>query len=121
MDRVLLASGKVVYELEAEREKRADERTAILRLEQLYPLAGDEIARQLAEYPNAELVLVQDEPMNQGAYPFLALNLPQQLAANGYTKPLRAVSRPASASTATGSSKKHAVEEAALLAAAFQR
>ncbi len=121
VDRVLLASGKVVYELEAEREKRGDQRTAILRLEQLYPLAGDEIARQMADYPNAELVLVQDEPMNQGAYPFLALNLPQQLAAHGYSKPLRAVSRPASASTATGSSKKHAVEEAAILAAAFQR
>ncbi|MBK6886834.1 MAG: multifunctional oxoglutarate decarboxylase/oxoglutarate dehydrogenase thiamine pyrophosphate-binding subunit/dihydrolipoyllysine-residue succinyltransferase subunit [Tetrasphaera sp.] len=121
VDRVLLASGKVVYELEAEREKRGDQRTAILRLEQLYPLAGDQIARMMAEYPNADLVHVQDEPRNQGAYPFLALNLPEQLLANGFTRPLLSVSRPASASPATGSSKKHAVEEAALLAAAFNR
>ena len=121
VDRVLLASGKVVYELEAEREKRGDQRTVILRLEQLYPLAGDAIARHLAHYPNAELVHVQDEPKNQGAYPFLALNLPELLAAHGYTKPLRSVSRPASASPASGSSKKHAAEQATLLAAAFDR
>ncbi|MEI2777063.1 MAG: multifunctional oxoglutarate decarboxylase/oxoglutarate dehydrogenase thiamine pyrophosphate-binding subunit/dihydrolipoyllysine-residue succinyltransferase subunit [Tetrasphaera sp.] len=121
VDRVLLASGKAVYELEAERDKRGDERTAILRLEQLYPVAGAELARALAEYPNAELVLVQDEPMNQGSWPFLALNLPPALAAHGHTAPIRVISRPASASPATGSSKKHAVEEAALLAAAFDR
>ncbi|WP_344065880.1 multifunctional oxoglutarate decarboxylase/oxoglutarate dehydrogenase thiamine pyrophosphate-binding subunit/dihydrolipoyllysine-residue succinyltransferase subunit [Nostocoides vanveenii] len=121
VDRVLLASGKVVYELEAEREKRGDQRTAILRLEQIYPLPADEIAAALAQYPNAELVLVQDEPKNQGSYPFLGLNLPPELAERGYTKPLRVVSRPASASPATGSSKKHAAEEAILLAAAFDR
>ncbi|MFN8028994.1 MAG: multifunctional oxoglutarate decarboxylase/oxoglutarate dehydrogenase thiamine pyrophosphate-binding subunit/dihydrolipoyllysine-residue succinyltransferase subunit [Dermatophilaceae bacterium] len=121
VDRVLLASGKVVYELEAEREKRGDQRTAILRLEQIYPLPADEIAAALAQYPNAELVLVQDEPKNQGCYPFLGLNLPPELAERGYTKPLRVASRPASASPATGSSKKHAAEEAILLAAAFDR
>ena len=121
VDRVLLASGKVVYELEAEREKRGDQRTAILRLEQIYPLPADEIAAALAQYPNAELVLVQDEPKNQGSYPFLGLNLPPELAERGYTKPLRVVARPASASPATGSSKKHAAEEATLLAAAFDR
>ncbi len=121
VDRVLLASGKVVYELEAERDKRGDTRTAILRLEQLYPLADAEIAEALGAYPNAELVLVQDEPKNQGAYPFLALNLPEALAERGYERPLRVVCRPASASPASGSSKKHAAEQETLLSAAFDR
>jgi len=121
VDRVLLASGKVVYELEAEREKRGDTRTAILRLEQLYPLADAEIVEALRQYPQAELVMVQDEPMNQGAWPYLGLNLPAALAEHGYTKPLRVIARPASASPATGSSKKHAAEQQALLDAAFGR
>ena len=121
VDRVLLASGKIVYELEAEREKRGDAHTAILRLEQLYPLADGDLVVALRDYPNAELVLVQDEPRNQGAWPFLALNLPEALAARGYTKPLRAVTRAASASPATGSSKKHAIEQQELLDAAFER
>ncbi len=121
VDRVLLASGKVVYELEAEREKRGDTRTAILRLEQLYPLASNEIVEALNTYPNAELMLVQDEPQNQGAWPYLGLNLPPALAERGYTRPVRVVARAASASPATGSSKKHAIEQQALLDAAFTR
>ena len=81
--RVLLASGKVVYDLEAEREQaRATRSTAIVRVEQLAPLPAAEIAAALAEYPGAELVWVQDEPANQGAWPFMALNLPQALAAH---------------------------------------
>ena len=120
-DRVLLASGKVVYELEAERIKREDTRTAILRLEQLYPLPSRELVEALKAYPNAELVMVQDEPKNQGAWPFLALNLPEALRERGYDKGVRVASRQASASPATGSSKKHALEEAALMAAAFDR
>ena len=121
VDRVLLASGKVVYELEAERIKREDTRTAILRLEQLYPLPSRELVEALKAYPNAELVMVQDEPKNQGAWPFLALNLPEALRERGYDKGVRVASRQASASPATGSSKKHALEEAALMAAAFDR
>ncbi len=121
VDRVLIASGKVVYELESEREKRGDTRTAIVRLEQLYPLAGKEIAAALAVYPNAEVMVVQDEPRNQGAWPFLALNLPEVLAEHGIHTPIRVAARPPSASTASGSSKKHALEEAALMAAAFDR
>ena len=111
----------MVYELEAEREKRGDTRTAILRLEQLYPLASNEIVEALNTYPNAELMLVQDEPQNQGAWPHLGLNLPPALAERGYTRPVRVVARAASASPATGSSKKHAIEQQALLDAAFTR
>ena len=119
--RVLLAAGKVVYDLEAERAKREDEETAILRLERFYPLPGKELAAELAEYPNAEVVLVQEEPSNMGAWPFLALNLPADLAQHGETRPLSVVARPASASPAAGTAKKHAAEQAELIRTAFER
>ncbi|WP_179423413.1 multifunctional oxoglutarate decarboxylase/oxoglutarate dehydrogenase thiamine pyrophosphate-binding subunit/dihydrolipoyllysine-residue succinyltransferase subunit [Pedococcus badiiscoriae] len=119
--RVLLASGKVVYDLEAARDKAEDTSTAILRVEQLAPLPAKEIAAELAKYPGAEVVWVQDEPVNQGAWPFMALNLPQALAQLGETRQLRVVSRKASASPATGSSKRHAEQQAELIAAAFAR
>ena len=121
VDRVLLASARVVYDLEAEREKRGDKRTAIVRVEQLAPIPGKEIAEAIAEYPNAELVWVQDEPKNQGAWPFMALNLPEVLAEFGEKRSLRVVSRQAAASPATGSPKRHAAQLAQLLAGAFDR
>ncbi len=119
--RVLLASSRVVYDLEAEREKRGDAQTAIVRVEQLAPIPAQEIADELAKYPHAEVVWVQDEPKNQGAWPFMALNLPEQLAALGEHRPLRVVSRPASAAPATGSSKRHQAQSAELMKQAFDR
>jgi 2-oxoglutarate dehydrogenase E1 component len=121
VSRVLIAAGKCVYELEAERAKREDQQTAIIRLEQYYPLPAADIAAELAKYPEAEVVVVQDEPANQGGWPFLAMNLPSALAALGEHRPLKVVSRKASASPSTGSSKKHAVEQAELMARAFDR
>ena len=119
--RVLVAAGKCVYELEAERAKRGDTSTEILRLEQYYPLPAAELAAAFAKHPGAELVIVQDEPVNQGGWPFLALNLPAALAAHGETRSIRVVARKASASPSTGSSKKHQAEQAELMAAAFDR
>ncbi len=117
--RVLLASSRVVYDLEAERDKRNDGTTVIHRVEQLYPIPVEEIVAAVREYPNAELVWVQDEPANQGAWPFMALNLQPALAEHGETRQLRRASRAAAASPATGSSKKHAVELKNLVAEAF--
>ncbi len=119
--RVLLAAGKVVHDLEAEREKRGDTETAILRLEQYYPLPAADLAKQLERYPDAEVVVVQDEPKNMGAWPFLALNLPPALADLGEHRPLRVVSRAPSASPASGSPRKHQAEQADLVARAFNR
>jgi len=119
--RVLLASGKVIYDLEAERSKRSDTTTAILRVEQLAPVATDEILAAIKAYPGAEIMWVQDEPANQGAWPFMAMNLPQALASRGETRVLQVASREASASPATGSSKKHALQQAELIATAFDR
>ena len=114
---MLLCSGKVYYDLLAERTKRGDRRTAIVRLEQLYPLDVVAVNQAIGAFPHAQLVWVQDEPANQGAWPFIALNLPEHLGG----RPLLRVSRPASASPAAGSSKKHAAEQATLVRQSFDR
>ena len=107
VDRVLLCSGKVYYDLEAERAKREDTETAIVRVEQLYPLPVEEIARRARRLPaSAELVWVQEEPANQGAWPFMALNLPRASGRAAEAAAWRVVARPASASPATGSTQE---------------
>jgi 2-oxoglutarate dehydrogenase E1 component len=116
VDRVLLCSGKVYWDLVAQRTERQDERTAIVRLEQLYPLDHEALRTALAPFDGAELVWVQDEPRNQGAWSYVSLAMPQVVGA-----PVRAVSRPASASTAAGSAKAHQAEQADLLRGAFER
>ena len=121
VDRVLFASGKVVHELDAERAKREDTATAIIRVEQLYPIPVEEIREVAARYPGAELMWVQDEPRNQGAWPLMAQWLHEDLSRVGETRPWRVVARKASASPATGSTKKHAAEQAELMDQAFIR
>ncbi len=113
--RVLFCSGKVYWDLLAEAQKRGDGTTAIVRVEQLYPTPVDEIKAAYAEYPNAELVWVQDEPANQGPWTYIGLFLPRYMDG----KVAKLVSRPASASPATGSAKSHAVEQADLVQRAF--
>ena len=113
--RVLFCSGKVYWDLLAEAEKRGDQQTAIVRVEQLYPTPVDEIKKVYAQYPNAELFWVQDEPANQGPWTYIGLFLPKYM--DGQVAKL--ISRPASASPATGSAKHHAVEQADLVERAF--
>jgi 2-oxoglutarate dehydrogenase E1 component len=115
VQRVLLVSGRLYYDLLAARTKSKDTTTAIVRIEQLYPLPQAEIAAELAKYPNAEVVWTQDEPNNQGAWTYLALNLAPTL-----DRPLNVVSRPASAATSAGSMKRHAAEESTLIEEAFR-
>ncbi|WP_336645169.1 multifunctional oxoglutarate decarboxylase/oxoglutarate dehydrogenase thiamine pyrophosphate-binding subunit/dihydrolipoyllysine-residue succinyltransferase subunit [Microbacterium sp. USHLN186] len=109
--RVLVHSGKIHWDLRSELEKNPDPQIALVRLEQLYPTPIDELKAITDSYPNAELVWVQDEPENQGAWPFLAL----EFAEVPGDRQFRAVTRPAAASPATGSSKVHAAEQVALL------
>ncbi|HEX8631866.1 MAG TPA: multifunctional oxoglutarate decarboxylase/oxoglutarate dehydrogenase thiamine pyrophosphate-binding subunit/dihydrolipoyllysine-residue succinyltransferase subunit [Catenuloplanes sp.] len=116
--RVLLCSGKVYYDLLAARADRGIDDTAILRMEQLYPLPVEELRAALATYPNAEdFAWVQEEPANQGAWSFVALNLLEHL--DGVR--LRRISRPAAAAPAGGSAKLHDAEQAALVEAALPR
>jgi 2-oxoglutarate dehydrogenase E1 component len=113
--RVLFCSGKIYWDLLAEAEKRNDQHTAIVRVEQLYPTPVDEIKAVYAQYPGAQLFWVQDEPANQGPWTYIGLFLPKYMG--GQVAQL--VSRPASASPATGSAKRHAVEQADLVERAF--
>lgn len=115
VNRVILCSGKVYWDLLAEAEKRGDRTTAIIRVEQLYPTPVDEIKAAYAQYPGAELVWVQDEPANQGPWTYIGLFLPKYMDG----KVAKIVARPASASPATGSSKQHAAEQADLIQRAF--
>src|SRR5439155_22181122 len=90
--------------------------SAILRAERIYPLPANELTAALADFPaDANLIWVQEEPANQGAWPFIALRLPEHLEG----RPLLRVSRNASAAPSTGSHHMHEVEQAALLEAAF--
>ncbi len=116
VDRVILTAGKVYYDLLAQAQKNNDERVAFVRLEQLYPLKTDQIREALAPFGNAEVVWVQDEPENQGAWPFLALNLPEQLG-----RKISVVARPASASPAVGTAKIHKQEQTSLIERALAR
>ena len=112
--RVILCSGKVYYDLIAERAKRNDTSTAIVRVEQLYPMPEAEIQAALSAHPDAQVRWVQDEPANQGAWPFYGLNLPARIG-----KLITPISRAASASPATGNHHHHDDEQIALIQAAF--
>jgi len=110
--RVLLHAGKLHYDLLAELEKTGESRVALVRVEQLYPTPIDALKATLASYPGAEVAWVQEEPENQGAWPFINQNVVPQLG------PIRVISRTASAATAAGSSKRSATELAELIATA---
>jgi 2-oxoglutarate dehydrogenase E1 component len=113
--RVVLSSGKLHYDLLAARRKAQDSSVALLRLEQLYPLPGEEISDLLAGFPSAtDVVWAQEEPANQGAWSYIALNLPDVLPEG---RRLRRISRAAGASPAAGSSKVHEAEQSALVQA----
>jgi 2-oxoglutarate dehydrogenase E1 component len=115
---ILIASGKVGHELRAERRRRKDSSTAILFLDQLYPLPRAEITAAIAEHPNArEVVWVQEEPGNMGALGYVLPRLERLAKASGLS--VRSVKRSASASPATGSAKAHELEQKTLLALAF--
>ncbi len=115
--RVIYCSGKIYWDLVAERAKLGETSTAIVRVEQLYPFPIAEFIQVANKHPQANLLWVQDEPANQGPYPFVALNTLEAL--EGRT--LRRVSRRATASPATGSHHLHEEEQHALITEAFTR
>ncbi|WNM30184.1 multifunctional oxoglutarate decarboxylase/oxoglutarate dehydrogenase thiamine pyrophosphate-binding subunit/dihydrolipoyllysine-residue succinyltransferase subunit [Streptomyces sp. Li-HN-5-11] len=124
--KIVFCAGKVYYDLDAERKKRGVTDTAIIRLERLYPLPGAELQAEIKKYPNAEKYLwTQEEPANQGAWPFIALNLIDHLdLAVGADVPpgerLRRISRPHSSSPAVGSAKRHQAEQEQLVREVFE-
>jgi 2-oxoglutarate dehydrogenase E1 component len=113
--RVVLCSGKIYYELAAARAEAGRTDVAIVRVEQLYPLGVEELNVELAKYPNAQLVWAQEEPANMGAYPFMALNLPEHVG----NRPIYRASRKASASPAVGSASVHEAQQREVVATAL--
>ncbi len=118
--RVLMCSGKVYYDLLDRREQTGRDDVYILRLEQFYPWPMQSLRKELARFPAAELVWVQEEPKNMGGWsfadPWIELTLERTETS---AKRARYVGRPASASTAAGIGKRHAAELDAFLTDAF--
>ena len=108
--KVLLVAGKIYYDLKAEIDKRSLSGIAVVRLEQFYPFPATDLQQIAAKYPGAQFVWVQDEPENQGAWPFMVME-----ARSAGLPGLSVVSRPRSASPATGSSKRSQVEAQLIL------
>ncbi|MEA3057652.1 MAG: 2-oxoglutarate dehydrogenase component, partial [Sphingomonadales bacterium] len=119
--RLVLCSGKVAYELIEARDKAGDHGTEIMRIEQLYPFPSEPLVKRLKAMPKLEDVIwTQEEPKNNGAWSFAEPLLETCLAEAGFghIRPQYA-GRDASASPATGLAKRHAAEQAALIAAAL--
>jgi 2-oxoglutarate dehydrogenase E1 component len=114
--RVVLCSGKVYFDLMAERRKRRIDDIAILRIEQLYPFPFSSLGVELMRYPDAEVVWCQEEPENMGAWHFVDRRIERAL--NGLNakvvRPLY-IGRPEAASPATGSARTHVKEQADLV------
>ncbi len=104
--RVVFCSGKVYYDLLAARDERKAAHVALVRAEQLYPFASDQVKEILGRYAaSSELVWAQEEPRNMGAWRMMREQIPE----------LRYVGRPEAASPATGSAKRHQQELAEIV------
>ncbi|MSO26441.1 MAG: multifunctional oxoglutarate decarboxylase/oxoglutarate dehydrogenase thiamine pyrophosphate-binding subunit/dihydrolipoyllysine-residue succinyltransferase subunit [Candidatus Nanopelagicales bacterium] len=111
---VLLCSGKVYYDLIAYRDANSRTDVAVIRLERLYPLPYRTLPPELGKMPTAQIRWVQEEPANQGAWSFIALNLPEII-----NRPVSLISRDKSSSPAVGSHHRHELEQAAIVERAF--
>lgn len=117
--RILLCSGKIYYDLAAYRHDRCREDVAVVRVEQLYPFPDDNLRTALSIYARGTPVLwVQEEPANMGAQGYMRLHFGESL----YDRfPFLSISRPESASPATGSSASHRIEQDGIIEQAFNR
>ncbi|KAI3771658.1 hypothetical protein L6452_02824 [Arctium lappa] len=120
--RLVLCSGKVYYELDEQRKSMKGKDVAICRVEQLCPFPYDLIQRELKRYPNAEIVWCQEEPMNMGAYAYIAPRLATSMKelGRGNIDDIKYVGRAPSAATATGFYGVHGKEQSELVQEAMQ-
>ena len=113
--RLILCSGKVYYDLADARDAQGREDVYILRVEQLYPFPGDVVAEYAKRFPKLEtIVWCQEEPKNAGGWTFVEPLIEEALG----VRPVYA-GRAAAASTATGLARRHAAEQAKLVAEAL--
>lgn len=112
-NRVLMCSGKIYFDLLEEKLSKGYSQTAIIRLEQLYPLPAIQLKALINKYDQAKRIIwVQEEPQNMGAWPFLALNLSDLN--------MGVIARPPSASPASGSSRFHQMQQRKIIEKAFE-
>ncbi len=111
--RVVLCTGKVYHDLVEARREAGAEQVALVRVEQLYPFPRKALEEELARYPGAELVWLQEEPKNMGAWCHVQARLLE------LDRRVRYLGRPAAASPATGSYRRHQAEQEALVQAAI--
>jgi 2-oxoglutarate dehydrogenase E1 component len=114
--RLVLCSGKVYFDLLAERDARGLTDIYLMRLEQLYPVPTVSLTQELARFPNADVVWCQEEPKNQGAWSFIEPELEVLLTKVGAkVSRARYAGRAASASPATGLASRHKAQQEALV------
>jgi 2-oxoglutarate dehydrogenase E1 component len=114
VNRVILSSGKIYYDLLAEKQKLNTEEVALVRVEQLYPLPEKQIMELFDKYPKSATHLwVQEEPINMGPWPYIHDNFEE---AN-----FKVIARPPSGSPATGSSKFHSIQQKKIIDKAFHQ
>lgn len=113
ISKVIFCQGKIYYELLEEKQKLKNEKIAIIRIEQLYPLPRKKMLELIKKYKSASTWLwVQEEPFNMGAWPYIHLEFNDV--------PLKIIARPASGSPATGSSKFHYIRQRKIVEKAFE-
>ncbi|MCD4734652.1 MAG: 2-oxoglutarate dehydrogenase E1 component [Bacteroidales bacterium] len=111
--KIIFCSGKIYYELAAEKKKIKNDTVVIVRIDQLYPLPKKQLRKIISKYNRAERWLwVQEEPCNMGAWPFMHMEFSDV--------PLKVIARPASGSPATGSSKFHIIRQKKIIDKAFE-
>jgi len=117
VQRIILCTGKIYYELEEHRSETRSDHVAIIRLEQLYPFATELLKSALAAYRDGTPVFwAQEEPINMGAWPYLRVQFGDRLFERF---PFAGIARPASASPATGSHRRHQQEQKEIIERAF--
>jgi 2-oxoglutarate dehydrogenase E1 component len=112
VERLVLCTGKVFFDLQEYQQKKKIKNTAVVRIEQLYPFPKHQLEAIFKKYKKAEVIWVQEEPYNMGYYAYMQRFLPDQ--------PLKVVARKSSASPATGYSKVHKAEQEKIITQAFE-
>ena len=112
IDKLVLCSGKIFYELQERRDQELRKKIAIVRIEQLYPFNKERIIDLINKYQAKKIIWVQEEPQNMGAWNYILSQLREYK--------IDIISRESSAATATGSSKRSAEEQIELIEKVFK-
>ncbi len=121
VNRLLLCSGKIYFELDDHLEKLKKDNVHILRFDQLYPFPYEVLKEEVLQFPNAEIFWVQEEPSNMGAFRFVKHRIESVLqGVTGKYKELLFIGRKASASPATGIANRHAENQANIIKLAVE-